>query len=290
MSDAVYETIEKSWLRLKVEAASSHATRLVAAYYGDKIPIYCVSEYPRSGGTWLSSMMADYLRCAKPTATLFPIGCRSVVHNHWPFHKRLNRTVYLVRDGRDVMTSLYFFVMRSYKSSLAGGSRPSQMDRRVKTVFGGQFDPDDIRTNLAKFLAAEFERPFASGSINWPQHVDSWISNLARSKVLVLKYEDLLLDRVGILRKAVEHVSPVSADERLLQRSADHFEMASITGRRQGEEDKESFVRKGIAGDWTNCFDKSAAEVFAAHAGEALVLAGYETGSSWVDSIGGATS
>ena len=275
MSESVYERIEKGRPRLLVEAASAHTTRLIAAYFGRRIPLYCVSEYPRSGGTWLSSMMADYLRCAKPTASLFPIGCRAVVHNHWPFHKRLTRTVYLVRDGRDVMTSLYFYVMRSYKKSLSRSAIETPMDRRVRSLFGAQLDPDDVDTNLSKFLDEEFRRPFASGRVNWAQHVHSWVSRADPARVYFLSYEDLLVDTANCLRKVLEHVSVIECERRLLQRSVDHFQMSAITGRVPGDSDSSSFVRKGIVGDLKNHFNAEATEVFEHFAGDVLREAGY---------------
>jgi hypothetical protein len=49
-------------------------------------------------------------------------------------------------------------------------------------------------------------------------------------------------------------------------------------GRQPGEADPQSFLRKGIAGDWKNHFDEECNRLYCAVAGEALEKAGYELG------------
>ena len=63
---------------------------------------------------------------------------------------------------------------------------------------------------------------------------------------------------------------------------ADEFSFERQAGRRAGEEDKRSFLRKGIVGDWRNYFTREAREVFAGFAGSELVLLGYERDRAWV--------
>ena len=46
--------------------------------------------------------------------------------------------------------------------------------------------------------------------------------------------------------------------------------------RNPGEENKHSFLRKGVAGDWKNHFSKEARQVFNKFAGRELIKLGYE--------------
>jgi phospho-N-acetylmuramoyl-pentapeptide-transferase len=48
--------------RLTMERVASHATRFVGRHWGESFPFYYVMEYPKSGGSWLSNMIADYLQ------------------------------------------------------------------------------------------------------------------------------------------------------------------------------------------------------------------------------------
>jgi len=72
---------------------------------------------------------------------------------------------------------------------------------------------------------------------------------------------------------------PVDRDDLAL--TVDRFSFQRMTGRKPGTEDKKSFLRKGIAGDWVNHFDREAAEVFHHHAGRSLIAMSYEKDSAW---------
>ena len=59
------------------------------------------------------------------------------------------------------------------------------------------------------------------------------------------------------------------------------YSFKNLSKRQPGEEDSGSFLRKGIAGDWRNKFDRAACEVFDHFAGENLVRMGYEKDRNW---------
>jgi hypothetical protein len=62
----------------------------------------------------------------------------------------------------------------------------------------------------------------------------------------------------------------------------EEFSFERQSGRRSGEENKGSFLRKGVVGDWRGRFSPEAREVFDRYAGEELILLGYERDRSWV--------
>lgn len=106
-----------------LRVAGSRTTRVVAGIWGDRIPLYYVSEYPKSGGTWLAKMLADYLEVALPQNNMFPILKTSVVHNHWKYSPYLKNAVYLIRDGRDLVVSIYFTCLRMLENDNDGSAR-----------------------------------------------------------------------------------------------------------------------------------------------------------------------
>jgi Sulfotransferase domain len=63
---------------------------------------------------------------------------------------------------------------------------------------------------------------------------------------------------------------------------AEEFSFERQAGRRPGEEDKRSFRRRGMVGDWRNHFNHEARELFDRYAGSELILLGYERDRSWV--------
>jgi hypothetical protein len=56
-----------------------------------------------------------------------------------------------------------------------------------------------------------------------------------------------------------------------------------VTGRHPRQEDRLSFVRRGIRGEWTEVFSRDARRVFSERAGPMLVRLGYEPSADWRD-------
>ena len=269
----------RSRTRLTMERVSNQLTRLIGARYGHIWPEYFVCEYPRSGGTWLAKMLADYFGVAKPGVSVFPVGMRAVIHNHWKFHPKLRNVFYLMRDGRDVMTSYYFYRMRSIQQKHT--YQHKAMHENFQRVLGADYDAEDSRGNMAAFLRYEFENPTGS-RLHWGQHIENWVDFDKHAYMAYIKYEDLLERPFEALKTAIEHIVKEEIVEHKLHTAIDHCSMETQTGRKRGEEDKGSFIRKGIAGDWLNHFDAKAAKVFDEFAGAALVKAGYEADRDWM--------
>jgi hypothetical protein len=199
----------------------------------------------------------------------------AVLHNHWAFSPKLRRVFYLYRDGRDIMVSYYFFRMKRMLSGAATS------DRVVYTrLFGNGFDPDDVVSNLPKFIDHEFRSP-RDARTTWVKHIDEWYQPEKRPYIAYLSYESLLQNCAAELQKAVEIVTERQIDQETISMTVDKYSMSRQTGRNPGDEDRKSFVRKGIAGDWMNYFTREAAEVFASHASPTLVRLGYEQSESW---------
>ena len=272
---------ERSRARWLAERVSDRLTRRIGARMGEIWPQYYVSEFPRSGGTWLGNMLADYLRCASPGVSIFPIGCRAVLHNHWKYHPKLKRVVYLMRDGRDVSVSMYFFRLRHVRTP---GSATHKINSRIfREVLGEGYDPDDTLGNLPRMIEHDFANSCGAGKYNWAEHVTMWIGDEPRPQILYMTYEELLADTVAAVTKCLRHVAQTEPDARLVERSVRHYTMSNVTGREPGQEDRKSFVRKGVVGDWRNHFTRETAVLFDGLAGEALVEAGYEKDRGWVD-------
>jgi hypothetical protein len=80
--------------------------------------------------------------------------------------------------------------------------------------------------------------------------------------VVHVRYEDLRRETVGGLQRIVleltgSHLRPEKASA-----IVEEFSFQRQAGRRPGEEDRRSFLRKGVVGDWRNQFSKGARETF----------------------------
>lgn len=262
----------------QLRRASARTTESIAVRWGSTLQMWIGCGYPKSGTVWLCQLMSNYLGVPYPQNYLLPVAMSSVIHAHWPYDERLPPTAYIVRDGRDVMTSLYFYEMRAL--TLARNPR-RQAERRARyeRVLGSGFDPDDIRGNLPRFLAAELADPRGLRGVSWQDHVREWTTE--RPQVGVVRYEDLIADPVGTFATLMTSLTGEPADAERARLAVDRFDF-SRSGRAAGEEDRTAFMRKGVRGDWRNHFTREAREVFDAQAGDVLRAQGYAD-DGWVD-------
>lgn len=255
------------------------ATHQVALRRGRSFPMWIGCGYPKSGTVWLCQLMANYLGAPYPQNYYSPVAMRAVVHAHWRWDPRLPASAYIVRDGRDVMVSFYFFHMRA----LGLEQDPSlryRLRRTYDRIFGPGFDPADIRTNLPRFIEQTLTKGPATRGTPWHEHVRDW-AGAERENVSVVRYEDLLADTPEVLADLMSRVTDEPPNHDRAQLAADRYSFRQTTGRSVGHEDRSSFHRKGVAGDWRNHFTREASEIFDSYAGEMLIRLGYEQDKSW---------
>lgn len=247
------------------------ATRLLMTRtMSSLLPLYVVTEYPRSGGTWFGQMLAEYLRLPFPR-NRFPVLRSSVMHGHYMHFPGIQNVCVVLRDGRDVTVSFYYhslFRNERFNRDLVDITRRNL----------GFRDYSDIVTNLPHFIDYLFNHN-RHPRFNWSQFVNSWLGKRA----VFVKYEDLLEDTVGTLGRAVRGLTGEPPDRDRLVTIADQLSFSRQSGRRQGRENIGSFLRKGVAGDWRRRFNREARELFNELAGAELQRLAYENDDSWVD-------
>jgi hypothetical protein len=235
------------------------------------LPLYIVSEYPKSGGSWFSQMLSEYLEVPFPRNKR-PMLESCVMQCHYLYSPRFKNAFCVIRDGRDVMVSAYYFML--FHNEKNAHWAVDQM--RNLMPFD---DYDDIFENLPYFIEYMFtvdaKKTF---HFNWSQFVYSWMGN----DVPIVRYEDLLMDAPATIARALKHGFGVESDMSRLHQIAKKYSFKNLSGRTPGEENTNSFLRKGIAGDWKTKFTRRASEVFDRFAGEALIYSGYEEDRNWV--------
>ena len=90
-------------------------------------------------------------------------------------------------------------------------------------------------------------------------------------------------DTVEELGQAVKKVSGVEPDKDRLGKIAKQYSFENVAKRKAGIENRHSFLRKGIAGDWRNNFTRESRVLFNQYAGDELIKLGYEIDESWVE-------
>jgi len=140
-------------------------------------------------------------------------------------------------------------------------------------------DYENVQRNLPEFIEYSFTRQ-RSPRFSWAGFVRQWHP---RQDSVHVRYEDLRRDAPGELRRVVLELTGEQLSPERAASIADEFSFERQAGRRPGEESKQSFMRKGVVGDWCNHFSLEAREVFGQHAGDELILLGYETDKAWID-------
>lgn len=226
-----------------------------------------IVSYPRSGNTWVRFMLASLL--APETVIGFHnienyvpdlyrsrlranrMTGRRFLKTHHPLFDVFPRVIYVYRDGRDALASLFYY-------------------RRTAESF-------------TDFLRARLDQKQNPGA--WQGHVRSALDFVRRcpSRILLVRYEDLLFDPVSGLgriadfcgltavRAALDRAAGVCSFERLRDGES---KFGSEAGIRQGP----PFFRSGRAGEWRLTFSSNDLEMFNAAAGQEMKSLGYETG------------
>ena len=240
--------------------------------FSGRLPLYLVPEFPKSGGTWFSQMLSDCLDLPFPRNSNYARFEKSVLSGHHMYSSNFKNVVVVIRDGRDTTVSAYYYML--FKNEI---NKQFGVDYNRKKL---QFkDYDDIQANLPRFIEYLFvQYPKKGFHFSWAQFIDSWLHR----DFPIVRYEDLLVRAADILIEVTGKLTDQPISREKAEAIVDKYSFKKMSGRKQGQENKTSFVRKGIAGDWKNHFTADARKLFDQYAGEQLIKAGYESDHSWV--------
>lgn len=224
--------------------------------------LWVLNEYPKSGGTWVAKVIASSLDLPYVEDLTIPVVNSSVIRTHWRPNPARNNTVHLMRDGRDVMVSLFHHRVRMFQVD------PSR-NQRTKGRFDFELDPHLIRDQLARFLEVELGQPGGGASINWGDFVQAQLNCASPSEVIT--YEQMLDDPVTHLCRVLAAKGKAIPESRVASAVALHDRSNAI----QVSGKPSSVLRQGKAGGWQDVFNDEALEVFERYCGNAMKLAGY---------------
>ena len=136
---------------------------------------------------------------------------------------------------------------------------------------------NDIYSNLPRFIEYTFQnRNFLK--FNWVEFVNNWVDK----NVPIIKYENLLNDAPKELKHSLIFYKIQPPSQRELQEIVAKYSFKNLSERVAGDENNNSFLRKGIAGDWKTNFSSEAKKVFNYYAGDTLLKLEYEKDDSWI--------
>ena len=228
----------------------------------------CYVSYPKSGSTWLAHIIVlitnngftphdgtlrSHLHWVESSWTyprsqheLDSLPSPRIFKSHMPYHMALGgdpannlcKYVYICRNPKDVAVSYYHF-------------------ERGQT-WSGNYDGPWAHW-LEMFLDGKLQRG------NWFDHVLSWWAHADAENILLLKYEDLLMDFAGQLKKLMDFLGyPFTA--RILERIRERTSFENMKDGRFSNmreiDGFQGFFRKGQIGSWKEQFTPEQNERF----------------------------
>jgi hypothetical protein len=248
------------------------ANSVIAAVVGGPLRVCHVVEFPKCGGSWISNIIRSYVGSNFNEGYRL-IGRDEVIQKHLRYRPDLTRVVVVVRDPRDMFVSAYY-----HETSFTDREKSLPIERYFRRDPNRPIAEDFAEYLEAKLLHVTHPRFFYS------QFLDSW---LGRPGVCMVRYEDFLEDAEAQLIRVVRFLErPVELDRIRSAVSENSFENTTrrLDGveRSTGVEDNTRFVRKGIAGDWKNHFNKKSGQLIEKFEGSSLRRLGYELDGRWV--------
>lgn len=224
-----------------------------------------VTEYPKSGGSWVTSMLGDMLDIPKRDIyvdnnfNLFDarkhpwyLGFESlsltekcVIKSHEMPHSDLigfpAKYIHLVRDGRDVIVSKYFF------------EKDFCVNNGILEKFEYSFD------EYVVVIARE-----------WTDYVLAW----SNKDIYTCCYEDFLIDPLSSLKKISNKLS-LSVEEKIIKEAILSNTKAKTKESLSNTFKSNTFVRKGRRDDWRTLFSDKNLDDFMEISSVAMELLGY---------------
>lgn len=248
--------------RRYLEAGASRLTE--QAFRRNLLPrLVVVNEYPKSGGTWVAKMIGSLMDYPFTDNNVTVSRSNAVLRTHWD-PRDLPRGVYVLRDGRDVMVSLFHHRCRRVEQD-------PQVARIVNSVYPFTLDPERVKEQLAEFIEVEMTTRTAGSPLSWPRHVEAALNN---PNLSVVRYEALRSDPVDSLVPLAKTLLPGARVTReRVAASVTLHDRANILGATHAMGN--SSMRAARVGEWADVFTAEALAVFDRYCGDALRLAGY---------------
>ena len=184
------------------------------------------------------------------------------LHARQPYLRELSKdgicAFFIYRDPRDILVSHVFYATELYPGHgmHAYYNRLSSMQERLNAAIQG--------VNEAGFELSSIRQKY-----------DHYLDWLDQTKVLSLRFEDLILDRHAALDRILNHLAKSGFTPAKPAEEAIEILSAAIAPRKSGT------FRRGQPGEWREHFSPENITRFKATTGDLLQRLGYEKDGNW---------
>lgn len=234
-----------------------------------------LASYPRSGSTWARFVMFEILtgqdsnfdavnrdlngiKQHKLGRPILPQGGR-LIGTHEPYRKEYRRTIYIVRDARDVLLSEHAF---------------------LKAL-------DYCGADLNSFTQS-FVRGKVNGFGSWQDHVTSFLDSpiACTNDLLVVQYKELRQNPELGYARIVDFLG-VKPNQEVIRRAIANNSLDKMRPKVDGSSlmpwRKDRVVRNGSVEGWRSKLSTAQLELIEQHCGEVMVRLGYSLAKASVE-------
>ena len=227
-------------------------------------------SYPRSGNTWTRFLLANIQHPGKEIGyrnleALVPDTYQSswwreekvawsplILKSHDLYRPEFegHKVIYLYRDGRDVARSCYYYYQRG--------------------IITEQWR---VRGSFSDYLKLFVQGWNLYG--DWKAHLQFWLFSQRGSQVFSIRYEDLLADTVGNLKKLMRFLNIEVSDD-IIVSAVQKSSFKKLQAIRE-QEGLHPYLQglKGTSGGWKEIFTEDDLELFWQYAGDLMEKLGY---------------
>ncbi len=233
-------------------------------------PIFVIG-FPKSGNTWLARLLAEITQ--SNIVVNSPLDAVNAADNspdrkgRYLIHKKhvvedvenvlQCKTVYIIRDVRDVLVSGFFHCNRwcehnSIKRNVIYGWYFNHEVKKLNKMWQGNIWAELYgirRYGIRRFIKSLIRRKYNITRVgNWSDHVTYWTQF---PSVVVVRYEDLLRETEVALKIILDALKIDVDDETLMETvSNQSFERKKSEFLRSGNSQNFQFLRSGETGGW----------------------------------------
>jgi estrone sulfotransferase len=240
-----------------------------------------LASFPRSGNTWIMNILlslgilalegyfhdlhieraidipdepSEYIPALKLLKSISgnKVAPYRVIKTHNRFQPEFHKSIYLIRDGRDVMVSYYYYYKRF-------------------NSFEGSF--------------LDFLNISPSPALEWAEHAESWIA-AQEAEIFFMGYENLkektLKEIQALLNFMHEARTSSEIQEAITNCSFQRLSNHEMNAKPPLTPDRNSrFFRKGVVGDWKRFFESEHILKFKQEANWMMLKLGYVKSPDW---------
>ena len=244
--------------------------------------IIWISSYPKSGNTWLRSLISNYFFSKDGNFSFelikqidsFP-SSKFFTNYDDKFEKLEDTSKYWIKEQEKINSSKKIFFLKTHNALCKiNGNKFTNQNNTLASIYIVR-DPRNVVTSIANHYqittrnAFDFMKDKKRGIIekegnrftgfqplfSWDLHLKSWTENTLYP-TLIIKYEDLLIDTATTFKKVLEFTNKVTSsknpiDENKLFKCVENCKFSNLKKMEKEKGFDESMVNKKTGGKIT---------------------------------------